>query len=1278
MRVVPAPDPVKIDGDLGDWDLSGWYLACPSEDVAQEMHGWLYAMYDQKNLYLAAEVADPSPMQNQASLALWREPWWGDDVEFRMVLKPEDPATKREIGVYYSEPAQRGEFFGNIPEGVFEKSQVVCHKWPDGKGYTLEVAIPWEALLSGFAPAPGQKITWTMGIIYGVPGKVTNYGVRAKACGDNSFFGTSGWGSAVFEPQGKLNRPKPALTRPVLRTVVPGAQKLFPIKYDLKQDSTVSLVICNEQGQIVRTLLNAVQRKAGHHDEPFDGLTDTDLAYGDNLGGPALPDGNYTWKLIASPLQKPVRLEHHMSFSGHGDPPWATKDQTGAWSSVYGYIQALCSDGKDLYALWSSAEVSPSLLKITPAGKKVWGAQPKGSAITTDGKHVYWANSLTIDDGKSCQVEIGRLDCERGLIAPFRSGAPAVRLGAAIDAALIRPPATERPEEEVLFDTLCPGLAVRQGRLYVSLRHEDRIAVLDANSGREFRSIPLAKPSGIAFGPDGKLYALTGRSLVAITPDGRQVTPVVTSDLEDPYGLAVDDAGDLWVSDRGRAQRVCHFAADGRRLAALGRYGGRPPAGKLDPVVGDLRQPAGLCTAFGRVYVAEDNLLNRVVIFDRSGRYLDHWQGYTNGNDSSFVDEQNPEYIYTPRIDGLIRWKLDYARRTWKVDAYSEGMLAGQRDRTFWHWAWRLHGNRYLEDFWPNGYRVHMHPRLIHSEGQTYMFSDGQLYYMAGPELFRVLALGGMYNWMWFPDSLVDQAQKRWPQLDLWTAAPGGHYSPKPRFWWRDNNRNGLMELDEYEVTSRADLGVNGGASYMAPDMRWYYAFDGYLWRWEPSGRDSAGLVTYRLDDLERLYPLRDTYWFVAESDGTVFAQPQIDSKDIGLGWASDVKYWRLERYAPDGKRLFSVGKKARSYAKPGEMYRSFGFASAPEDWPYVACIDESGQLLLYTKDGLFLTRLPEYDPYRGPEPNEKTMWIELFSANIFRAPGFREPLVRLSDLFRNSIFRLEGLDGLVRLTGTTQVEDAAVNQPAEAVSETAALGEPVTIARAEAPPALDGKAEGWPAMKSLQMAVDPSVEDQQAQVRLAYDDTNLYARFEVSDSSPLKNNADDLRMAFKKGDVCELFLGLDPEADLERNAPVAGDTRILLGNARGKDFAEVIQAVVPGAPEEAGFTYGSPVGSNHVDRAETITNAVVRTFVNPDGSGYVLEAAIPWQALGVAGPPAGTVKFDAGMEFGDVSGQFNAVHVSWAAGGPSGMVNDLFLESRLEPPRWGEARFGE
>jgi len=82
--------------------------------------------------------------------------------------------------------------------------------------------------------------------------------------------------------------------------------------------------------------------------------------------------------------------------------------------------------------------------------------------------------------------------------------------------------------------------------------------------------------------------------------------------LSRPDGIAVGPGGDLWVSDAGH-DRIVEFSPRGAKLRAFGTAGRRP---------GRLAGPTGLAIGpDGTVYVA-DSGNNRVDRFGRSGRYL--------------------------------------------------------------------------------------------------------------------------------------------------------------------------------------------------------------------------------------------------------------------------------------------------------------------------------------------------------------------------------------------------------------------------------------------------------------------------------------------------------------------------------------------------------------------------------------------------------------------------------------------------------------------------------
>lgn len=191
MRIPWAAVPPRIDGDLRDWDQSSSWSAKCDPPYADAYRAKGYAVYDDVALYLGAEVADPHPLRNRADIATGSEVWAGGSVIVRLstdpalgfpvdVRKPDlnlkRPPTPRNTSdrlnhliLWYSRPDDRACLdvsFGmdehgrrRNPEGF----RGAAKRWPDGRGYTLEYAIPWACLAGADArPHPGETtgICW--------------------------------------------------------------------------------------------------------------------------------------------------------------------------------------------------------------------------------------------------------------------------------------------------------------------------------------------------------------------------------------------------------------------------------------------------------------------------------------------------------------------------------------------------------------------------------------------------------------------------------------------------------------------------------------------------------------------------------------------------------------------------------------------------------------------------------------------------------------------------------------------------------------------------------------------------------------------------------------------------------------------------------------------------------------------------------------------------------------------------------------------------------------
>ncbi len=223
----------------------------------------------------------------------------------------------------------------------------------------------------------------------------------------------------------------------------------------------------------------------------------------------------------------------------------------------------------------------------------------------------------------------------------------------------------------------------------------------------------------------------------------------------------------------------------------------------------------------------------------------------------------------------------------------------------------------------------------------------------------------------------------------------------------------------------------------------------------------------------------------------------------------------------------------------------------------------------------------------------------------------------------------------------------------------------PIRLVRAEAGIQADGDLAEWDMSAGVTIDAD---EHRAAQAALAYDDTHLYAAFDVRDDSPMQNAGDDFALLFKTGDACEVFLATDPSADPQRTRPAPGDIRLLFSVMEGQPVCLLYEPVVREG-ERAPRVFSSPVSAEAFDRVVLLKEASVA--VTRTAEGYVLEAAVPLAALGFA-PEAGMLtKGDTGVVFSDRAGSRNVLRVAYA-NPDTAIVNDIPTEARLEPGKWG------
>ena len=1279
LSVVPAKGPVKIDGDLSDWDWSGRIHSFADWDIRDSNSVETAAMYDAENLYVAFKWRDPSPMLSSINPDFSpNDGWRSDAVQMRI-------HTDRNLWIttwYYTAqkmPVLHLSYWRDDAQSKNGQDIVVLHGQPgetelgqgaaeaykkgeDGKSFTQELRIPWKLLYrtppkieAGMVFKLGLEFLWGDDNDGSKPTHRYADNLQPGATSREFFWAaTRAWGDAKLLPQGHI----PLREYAVAKATLPG---LIPIKVTVPEKAThVTVVIENDKGSRIRNLVGDVAPEE-YGTGLKDGLRQLEILWdGLDDAGKLVPVGTYNVRGLTRGAFDAV---FDSTFYNPGNPPWYTADGTGGFGSNHAAPLCVARAGKRMIASYQMSEGGHALLGFDENDKKIWGDNHGATFLAADDEYVYAVNAEVWT--KEREIRLLRFAAKDGSYQPFvLDGKPRdfnLQLkdvaGAEVDAT---------------------ALAVGSKQLALGLA-DGRVLLLDKASAKIAATLKTGVATSLAFGPKDQLAAIVDGKVVTLDPASGKATPFLTPDVAQPKSLSYDANGNLAIADRGPSSDVNVYSATCNLVATLGKKGGRPVRGTFDPQA-MMRVNSIAFDAKGRLWAAENwNYPRRFSIWKPDGS-LDHdFIGSTNyAATNTFLHDQDPNLAYC----GPIEMKLDRKAGTWTVT------------RILWY-------PEEGEDFQIDT-GSHVQPQRFRSKAsgteREYMFAPPMrpwqpiaVFIEKGDHFVPVAAIGSVL-------SMTPHDQK-----GVATAEPSGAFaghSLDESFYWNDLNGDAKVQKEELTFVpptgtgkkKTAALPVFGGwGMRMSIDDLSFYA-DGTHYKpssFGPNGEPRLGPEGTTAEphagpgdavEIPGEHVLVNLTQGSPQTNG-VDGLRGIDLKTESVKWTYPNPYNSVH------------GSHRAPLSQPGLVIgplKIMGTAKLNGDAGSVfAMRGNLGEDYFFTSDGLYVgalfhdTRrpteeLPKYvDALRGKSLSEFSEGGEPFSGWFSRQTDGKYRIATSIARTAGFIVEVQGLDSIQRFQGAPVTLDATILAKADADNAARAVANAAPksyiIHKVAKPMTIDGKATDWARLQPIKAGgADPK---NFAGIKLAYDETNLYVLWEVADATPMLNQGKDFTQLFKSGDAVDLQLGTGLQAPAKRKEPVAGDLRIVIAESAGQPIAVLMAPVSPGAPKSANHTYSSPVGSRPFDRVEVLKDAQVA--IAKDKEKYVVEAAIPLASIGLKPEPALEIRGDAGYISSDAAGITNTARTYWSNQN-TGLVNDLPGEAALRPGEWGTFQFSD
>lgn len=771
----------------------------------------------------------------------------------------------------------------------------------------------------------------------------------------------------------------------------------------------------------------------------------------------------------------------------------------------------------------------------------------------------------------------------------------------------------------------------------------ERLEVYDARSGKLLNEFPFKAGGKLALAPNGDVYGVSEKKIVKIDlTKGRH--ELFTDDPVSPDGLAVDRNGTLYVFDRGKGRRnIRVYGTDGTYERSIGKPGGIQ-MGPWDPERIGLNERTPVDLAIdGRDQlwvVASHSNPKRQSVWTLAGNHLRDHLGNTRYGGGGVLNPWNKRQLFYSAENATLEFELDW-----------------ETGRT----------------------RLKSVPWLGDAPGGELPVQIGDRLYLCTRPRFGIQGCGVVYlyeNDRMRPVAALGQATfyppLRTPQIE---QSLGGRALAEMDFVWSDRNGDQAPQVDEVQFNESRFRGVSWFDRELGVQAGKY--------RFEVSEILENGAPVYTCRQLPNA-PANDP-GVKLNNKHIMFFQGH-SSRGAPAAVSYTPKGRETWRYATEGYGVQAISK-AGPWA-PAQVVSEFdiiGFdrAHAGDLGDFFVTNSNIGRWNLWTADGLLAGEV-----MRDRRDPQLLAWSMPECKGGMELPGltpgsehFHGYACRIHEDNKYylvaghnhiSVLEIHGLDRYKRLGGeiTVTPEDVRRAQQWERDQQARKV-------YARAPVYHCYPAKGIVVNADLQdWQGVPALAAEGATFRMAHSPTMLYLSCDTRGLGPFKNRGNDWRRMFKTGAAFDLQMAVVPDADRQQEELIKGDFRLLMTEFQGKPLSVIYQPVAPDAPESEAWETHTLVWRTAFDRVAKLPQVRIAYALKKDG-GYVIEAAIPLDAIGLTVHDDLRLPFDWGILATSAGGTEVLKRLYWA-NKATAILSDEAAEAQITPKLWGHVIFHE